>query len=663
MKSKFLTWVSALGAVALVSGILVVSANAHIGATHSPYDTAGPDLRTATVTGDDTVSYCFDEPVADDDANNDVTQYELRGFDSEQILEGDDTDLGSDDECVDVTFNPAGDQEVSAYTVAAVEAEEVETRGGDAAPAGAVALAGSTAPGEGTGSSSSAPNLRDWSASGGADSITYTFDEVLDCAELEDGTGAVDDEDAENFGFYSEDEDTGGSAEAAGDFNPEVGLGDDVLDCDENEIEILFEADDDEDVLFDQAFDDGTVEDVEDAEKAWVSMDFGGSGDVCDPDGQNSGSGDDACLDGESESTEEDIDDAPDLTDVERSDDTQFTYTFDETLDEDAADVDDTDFYIALDDGQEFFADADDCDADGSEVECDFDDDVTSGPGNLDEAEDDEIAYGGAGDCAVITDVDNAGDEVCSTIGDAPISTTTEDEGFTDGPDLEGCDIDVTGEFVDFFFDEDIDNENNEPQGDDFYVFDDEADETDGDAGDADDVEGNTVSVEFDGEDLTDSIGCGVVEDAAEDEHGNFNIEATVGTDEASSAAPTTGNTGSTTTTTVVSSQPTTTRTRKTIRVNTTATIRYDAKPKAKAAFKGSISARFEKCTTGRLVTLKKKGQGAQGTDSSNRKGNWKIRKRNANGSYHAEVAKKVYTRRNGDTIICRKDQTVSINV
>lgn len=655
MKSKFLTWVSALGAVALVSGALVVSANAHIGADHSPYNTDGPDLRSATVTGDTDVEYCFDDEVAEEDANA-VGDYELRGFDSDQRLDAIDVDLGSEDECVDVTFDPPNDMEVAEYTIATVEAEQVETRGGDVAPKGAVGLTGSTAPGTGSDVTSAAPNLTTWTEHSATQTISYFFDESVDCDQLTDPAGD-DDDDAENFGFYQEDEGTAAGIEDMNDRNAEVSIGDSIIDCDDNEVEVQFSADDPEAIggapLDDVDQNPNGGEDVEDAEKVFVSDSFSSAGEVCDNDSQNGGDADDACLDREDESSEESIDDAPDLEDIERTDDTQFTYTFDEEVDDDAALVLDGEFYIAFDDGQEFVADTDECDADGNEVECDFD--TAGGPANLDEMEDDEITYGGNGECAVVTDESAAADRRCATIGDAPIGETTEGEGVSDAPDLEDCDIDVAGEQATFFYDEDID-EDADPQGDDFYYFDVEGDETDGDTGDVDDFEGNSVTVDFEGEDIQDAIGCGSVEDAVEDEAGNGSIEATVGTEAASSAAPTTSTTTSVSTVTTTTSQPPPPPPAKRKVATNVSKPGY-----ANNRFRGSVNSSVKNCQKGRGMKLKRHVPGKNrtvGTGKSGRSGNYKFLERNARGRYYVVAAKKKFTNRKGTVIVCRRDKS-----
>jgi len=677
MKSKFLAWVSALAAVALVSGVLVVTANAKIGASSAPFDSDGPDLQTATVTGDDEVKACFDEEVADVGTPAD---YILHGYDSAQFIVGDDADLASEEDCVDVTFNPPSEKTVHNYTVFVVLDDSVEDRGGDTAPQGIVDLDGSTAPGEGNSPISTGPDLREWTTHAGDDSISYFFDENLDCVDLLDGT-ASDDVNAEHFGFYMEDEDVA-TDDTTNNSNREVVIGDDVLSGEDNVVEIQFDDNDAADFTQtdhnrfagDDAPEDGVNEgsvDVEDAEKVFVTSepddDFGGfdgAQDVGDPDEvTGNGSPDDGGIDGQSataseaQSSPEDIDNTPDLTDVERIDETEFAFTFDEDLSDDPADVDGTEFFLVLDDGQEGASD-DDCDVDGNVVECDFDDDMVDD--NLDDVEDDELAYAGVMDCAVVSDETNANDRACNTYGSFETSSG-EAPGWTDAPDLIDCDVDDDADIVTYTYDEDIDDDDNDPTGANYYVFDVEGDQTNGDTGN-DDVDGNTVSIEYEDEDLAEMIGCGFDGTAndTEDEMGNDALPATVGFEPASSAPPSTST--STTTATVTTTSPTG-HTPKTVRVNTTITIRYDGKPAKTAAFKGSISARFEKCTTGRLVTLKKKGAGSVGTDSSNKKGNWKIRERNANGKYHAEVAKKVYTARNGDTIVCRKDASVTINV
>ena len=84
-------------------------------------------------------------------------------------------------------------------------------------------------------------------------------------------------------------------------------------------------------------------------------------------------------------------------------------------------------------------------------------------------------------------------DEVCSTIGSFS-ATSKEGPGVTDGPDLEDCDVDDAADLITYFFDEDVDEDALTIDGGDFYTFDQEADTTNGDAGEPD-VDGNSVDL------------------------------------------------------------------------------------------------------------------------------------------------------------------------
>jgi hypothetical protein len=96
-------------------------------------------------------------------------------------------------------------------------------------------------------------------------------------------------------------------------------------------------------------------------------------------------------------------------------------------------------------------------------------------------------------------------------------------------------------------------------------------------------------------------------------------------------------------------------------RVATALTIRYNRRQKA---FTGSVGSSRKRCQTFRAVTLKKHRPGPNrsvGTDNSNRSGNWKIRRRARRGRFYAVVARKVFTARNGDTIVCLRDKSPTI--
>jgi hypothetical protein len=92
-------------------------------------------------------------------------------------------------------------------------------------------------------------------------------------------------------------------------------------------------------------------------------------------------------------------------------------------------------------------------------------------------------------------------------------------------------------------------------------------------------------------------------------------------------------------------------------------TIRYDRDANQ---FKGAASARKRNCQRGRLVTLKKHTPGPNrsvGTDTTNRAGNWSMRKRVRRGRFYGIAAKKRYTDRRGNTVVCLRDKSVTIKV
>ena len=96
------------------------------------------------------------------------------------------------------------------------------------------------------------------------------------------------------------------------------------------------------------------------------------------------------------------------------------------------------------------------------------------------------------------------------------------------------------------------------------------------------------------------------------------------------------------------------------VKVATNLTIRYDP-----PVFKGSVGTPRKKCQQGRTVVLKKVVPGPNrtvGKDTSNREGSWGIRKRRARGRFYAVVTRKVFTNAQGDTIVCLRDKSVTIN-
>jgi len=615
MKNKFLAVVSAISAVALVSGILVVTANAHIGASHSPYDTTGPDLVSATLDGRDGVTYCFDDDVAQEGTTG---NYFISGYDSDGELFADDVDLGSTDECVDVTFdtNTANDT-IEDFTVAGVETgDDIENRAGDPGPEGqqVVALDDSLAPDSAeanSGTSTAAPDLVSFEVHDGADTISYFFDENLLCDGGEDWT---------SFGFYDEDfDDPNTGTPNSSDSAPQYG--DSIETCDGNELEVGF-----------------TGTDVTEAEK--VFMDESGNG--CPAyDYWN-------CTDLQAEGQ---VDGIPDLTDVERTDDDTWTYSFDEDIHDDTGDIDNTKFWLTAEDGSQ--TSATDCDADESNtVECSFDGDEYS------ESLDSEFPGGSVDECAVVTDEDATTDQGCNTVGDAPAALSDEGSGNTDAPDLEECDLgDPADEVGMFSYDERVDEDATFNEND-FWLLDKDG-EFIADGVDMDDVEDAVVSIEFDEDDLTDAVACVSGDAAVADYYGNTSIETTVGAGTAESPTPSTSvvTSTSTSTSTVTTGTGHTPVTRK---IATNLTIRYD---RDAHAFKGSVGSSRKKCQTRRLVDLHKKGAGTEGSDRSNKKGNYLINKRNANGKFFTKVSKKVFTAKNGDTIVCKTDTSPTIKV
>jgi len=98
-------------------------------------------------------------------------------------------------------------------------------------------------------------------------------------------------------------------------------------------------------------------------------------------------------------------------------------------------------------------------------------------------------------------------------------------------------------------------------------------------------------------------------------------------------------------------------------RTNTNITIRWD---ESGHAFKGSVGSNRKGCSRFRKVVLKKVKPGPNrtvGRDTSNRAGNWSVRKRRAHGNYYAVAKRKRYTNRFGRLIICLRDKSPTINV
>jgi hypothetical protein len=582
MRKSFLTTVAALGAVALVSGLLAVTASAHIGASHSPIDTDLPDLTSVERVSDDEADFCFDEVVTDFSAAGDFI---LSGYDADHIAVGDDADPDPDkDDCILVQFDE--DRDVANFTIGYVLEGAAETRGGDGSTANAAELEGSTV--EDTEGDTVAPNLLDWDASG-SDEIEYTFDEQVNCDRAEAA-------DPGTWGFYDDD----GNLEE----------GDGVTDCDDDDGTVTVEF--------------TTGEDVDDAVRVYVS-ETQGEAENCEPAPVST----DGCTSVESDGDA--VDDFPNLDSVERTDDDQWTFVFDEDIDETSCAM--GLFHIYQEDGTELSGTA--CDEDTDEVEVTF--------AVEDEVADSEFPLAAVDGGAV--DDDDDGNP--STIGSASPADSGEEVGLTDAPDLEVVQGDVNDGIVSYFFDENVDDNFSFDEND-FLIVDQDGDTISGD--DIDDAEDNVVTVEFDGDDIDDAIGGAVEDDAAADFNGDLSEPAAAGF-----------GTASTTTATTTSSGPSasTPPPPSVIKAGTTLSIHYDRTPARRAAFKGSVKSRFHKCEIGRQIELHKKGTGVVGRDSSNRKGKWKVRYPRAQGQFFATVLRKVYTRADGVTVVCKKDSTL----
>jgi len=279
MKSKFLAWVSAASAVALVSGILVIAANASIGSSSNMLETDGIDLVSANVDGHD-VDYCFDQQIGREPT--DAGDFSLFGYDSDPSSDavGTSVDFDEDDEnCVEVSFG-AGIEREPNFTTAAVAEDAVETRGDVSNPQATVDLGGSTAAGgEGI---TTAPNLVDFEARETADEIIYDLDEEIDCETID--TGGDDDS---NFGYYNSDP------------GPNSTQGTSIAECDDDTGEVTV------------GFGAGNVDDVESVFVVGPGFDSNltsaAGGDICEEDP----TGDFGCVG--IESIGGDVEDAPDL--------------------------------------------------------------------------------------------------------------------------------------------------------------------------------------------------------------------------------------------------------------------------------------------------------------------------------------------------------------
>ena len=79
-------------------------------------------------------------------------------------------------------------------------------------------------------------------------------------------------------------------------------------------------------------------------------------------------------------------------------------------------------------------------------------------------------------------------------------------------------------------------------------------------------------------------------------------------------------------------------------------------------SFDGRVKSSATKCRKGRIVVLKKETRSGPdkklGSDLTSRRGDYSITNRNAKGTYYTVAAKKTYTDRSGQRIICAKDRS-----
>ena len=210
------------------------------------------------------------------------------------------------------------------------------------------------------------PVLIDYDASG-ASGLVYVFDKSIDCEQLIPTSSAT------LFGFYPE--------------SGEAQLGDEVTDCDDNEVEVDFGL---------------AATDVDDAERPFITDDetyWGGQGAICSGGVSLSACAHHQALD---EAT-----DRPDLIDADRVDDSEWVFGFDDDLEQTtgtatAASPSASDFFVYEEDGTEHGANA--CfEESDSEVFCTFP--------TVDDVED--VPLAAVVHCAVTGDPSGE----CSTVG------------------------------------------------------------------------------------------------------------------------------------------------------------------------------------------------------------------------------------------------------
>ncbi|MEA2446599.1 MAG: hypothetical protein QOK47_236, partial [Actinomycetota bacterium] len=268
---KRLKFLATLSCVALVGAALVAVADAHIGVSHSPFTTDGPDLRSTSIDGEDVV-FCFDEEVI----GPVESAFGIRGYDSGTLAVADDVELDPDKNgCIRASF--ADKRALEEFTVGVALQSAVEDREGNESIIASAALGESEV--EGAPGLTDAPNL---TFNFKVDSIKFVLDEDMNCGAM--GASA--------FGYYTDE----------GSSSTSYGTG--IKDCDDDEAVIDFGSPVDDDL-------------------ARVFIDPSNGGPPCAP----APSG--ACMGWEAEGDETD---SPDLVDAER-DHEDVTFSFDEDID------------------------------------------------------------------------------------------------------------------------------------------------------------------------------------------------------------------------------------------------------------------------------------------------------------------------------------------
>ncbi|HYI45590.1 MAG TPA: hypothetical protein VE174_09080 [Actinomycetota bacterium] len=568
MKKHMVKWLALFSTVVLVAAALVGMASAHIGASHSPFTTEAPDLRSVSLDGND-VDFCFDEVIAGPQQLA-PGKFGMRGYNSATVAVGDDADIDNEDaKCVQVDFDDARPTEQ--FTIGVVLTAAVVDDQGKGNVVSSASLSDSKVD-NGPGITD-APNL---ARSFKIDSIEFTLDEGMNCAAM--GASA--------FGYYK-DEGTSSTFYGTG-----------VSDCDNDEAVIEF------------------ADPVEDIARVFVDPSNGN-----EPCAKAPAT---ACIGWESEG--DDTDD-PDLEDAERNGE-NVTFSFDEDI---TGDPDEGRFQVAAEDGTKFAPEADSCEIEnGDEVTCEF-------PA-IDDAGDGEIVLAGVGECAVDAD----GDGECSSIGDASMATSGHAPGFSDGPDLESCDVDESDAKATFVFDEPVDA--GSAEADKFGVFNGSGDSSGGDG--VSSVSGNSATVDFSSAEVEGAVGCLVLFDAVADELGNAAPESSVGFQATQTTATTSSPTGGGGDSTA----------------NTTLSMKYSKK---RGAFSGAASSPQAGCLSGRKVTVKKTKSGFTkkvGSATTNEAGRFRVPARRAKGKFFASIAPKQVTVGDG-TVRCKGAKSPTVRV